>query len=205
MKQNPDDTAFEIVKAGYDKIAELYVKEREKFENWRELQEFCSKLPSKAKILDVGCGMGIPIGGYLIQNGFEVVGIDLSSEMVKVARKNLPEATILEMNMTKIKFPPESFDGLISCYAIFHVPRERHAAIFESFHTILKTQGTMLVSVANCEWEEVENYLGTRMFWSHYDPITTESLITDAGFEIEFGRTVESGGEKHHWVLARKS
>ncbi len=205
MKRNTDDTAFEIVRAGYNKIAELYLKEREKFENWRELQEFCSKLPSNAKILDVGCGTGIPIASYLIQNGFEVVGIDLSSEMVTVARKNVPEATILEMNMAEIEFPPESFDGLISCYAIFHVPRERHAAIFQSFHTILKAKGTMLVSAASCEWEEVEDYLGARMFWSHYDPVTTESLITDAGFEIEFGRTVESGGEKNHWVLARKS
>ncbi len=109
MKHNPDDTAFEIVKTGYDKIAGLYLKEREKFENWKELQEFCSKLPSNAKILDVGCGTGIPIASYLIQNGFEVVGIDLSSEMVTVARQNLPGTTIVKMNMAEIEFPPESF------------------------------------------------------------------------------------------------
>jgi hypothetical protein len=29
-------------------------------------------------------------------------------------------------------------------------------------------------------------------------------MIQEAGFEIEFGRTVDAGGETHHWVLARK-
>jgi len=42
------------------------------------------------------------------------------------------------------------------------------------------------------------------MFWSHFDPVKTESLIIEAGFEIEFSRDVETGGEKHHWVLAHK-
>jgi hypothetical protein len=62
----------------------------------------------------------------------------------------------------------------------------------------------MLVSVASCAWEEFADYMGVDMFWSHYDPDKTQSLITAAGFEIEFGRDVETGGEKHHWVLAYK-
>jgi hypothetical protein len=58
--------------------------------------------------------------------------------------------------------------------------------------------------VASWAWEEFADYMGEDMFWSHYEPDKTQSLITNAGFEIEFGRDVESGGEKHHWVLARK-
>jgi hypothetical protein len=42
------------------------------------------------------------------------------------------------------------------------------------------------------------------MYWSHFDPAQSQSLITEAGFDIVFGRDVKSGGEKHHWVLARK-
>ena len=131
-------------------------------------------------------------------------GIDLSKTMVSMARKNVPGATFQRMNMTAIDFPPESFDGVISCYAIIHIPREKHASIFQSFHSILKPRGIMLVSVASWAWEEVADYLGVDMFWSHYESSKTESLIRDAGFAIEFGRTIESGGETHHWVLARK-
>jgi 2-polyprenyl-3-methyl-5-hydroxy-6-metoxy-1,4-benzoquinol methylase len=205
MMLTPHDKAFKIVEAGYDKIGSRYLKEREKFDNWKEVRAFCSALPSKAKVLDVGSGTGIPIARHLIQNGFEVVGIDLSKNMVSVARENVPEAEFMQMNMAAIDMPSESFDGLISCYAIFHVPREKHAHIFRSFHSLLKPRGIMLVTIASCEWEEVEKYLGVEMFWSHFDPLDTESLITDAGFKIEFGRNVESGGERHHWVLARKN
>lgn len=62
----------------------------------------------------------------------------------------------------------------------------------------------MLVSLGSTEWEEVEDYLGVEMFWSHYAPVTTESLIRAAGFDIRFGRHVQSGDERHYWVLAHK-
>lgn len=205
MVYHADKTAFDIVRAGYDRLAELYTTERERFDNWNEVEAFSSRLPENAKVLDVGCGTGVPIARFLVEAGFKVVGIDLSEAMVSVARENVPGGTFRQMNMTAIDLPPESFHGLISCYAIIHVPREKHADLFHSFHKILKPQGVMLVSVASWEWEEIADYLGVDMFWSHYDSAATESLITSAGFEIEFGRTVQSGGETHHWVLACKN
>jgi len=204
MKKYAPKQAFEIVESGYDQLGDRYTTERKRFDNWNEVEAFSSRLPENAKVLDAGSGTGIPIARYLVQAGFDVTGIDLSKGMVSTAGKNVPGATFQRMNMTAIDFPPESFDGLISCYAIIHVPREEHAGIFQSFHKILKPRGVMLLSVASWAWEEVADYLGVDMFWSHYESSKTESLIRDAGFVIEFGRTIESGGETHHWVLARK-
>ncbi len=204
MDQNSYDNASEIVEAGYSKIASRYAEDREIFDNWNEVEAFCSMLPPKAKILDVGCGTGIPISRYLVQNGFEVVGIDLSKEMISAAKQNVQGAEFLPMNMTEIDLPPESFDGVISCYSIFHVPRNNHAAIFQSFCRVLKPDGVMLASVGASDWEGVEDYYGVDMFWSHFEPTTTQSLITSAGFHIVFGRNVKSGGEEHHWILARR-
>ena len=204
MKKYSRDQALQVVESGYDQLGELYSRERNRFDNWNEIEAFSSLLPKKARVLDAGCGPGVPVAEFLVQSGVEVVGIDLSKEMLAVARKNVPGATFEQMNMASIDFPPESFDGLISCYAVIHNPMESHADIFKSFHTVLKPRGVLLVSVASWEWEEFADYLGVDMFWSHYSPSKTESLITDAGFVIEFGRDVKSGGEQHHWVLARK-
>ncbi|UCE65634.1 MAG: methyltransferase domain-containing protein [Candidatus Zixiibacteriota bacterium] len=204
MKEHSRHQAIEVVRAGYDKLAELYATEREKFDNWAEVKAFTSKLPEAARVLDAGSGTGTPIAEFLVRSGFEVVGIDISPAMVETARKNIPGTTFLQMDMTRLDFPPASFDGVISTYAIIHVPRETHAGLFESFYRVLKSGGTMLVSVASWEWEEFADYMGVDMFWSHYDSDRNESLITAAGFEIEFGCTVESGGETHHWVLAHK-
>lgn len=203
MKKDSNPNAFEIVKSGYDQIARRYVAEREQIDIWNEIKLFCSNLPTKARVLDVGCGTGIPIAQQLIENGFDVVGIDLSEEMIRVATENIPGGTFLQMNMTDLDFPAESFDGLIACYSIFHVPRKHHAAIFKSFARILKPGALMLGSVGASEWEGVENYYGVDMFWSHFNASEYKSLITEAGFEIVFAHNVEDGGETHHWVLAR--
>ncbi len=124
--------------------------------------------------------------------------------MLSVARENVPGAEFLRMNIVDIDLPSVSFDGVISCYAIIHVPREKHAGILKSFHRLIRPRGVMLVSVAAWACEEIADYLGREMFWSHFDPAQTESLIVDAGFEIEFSRNVVGGGDEHRWVLARK-
>lgn len=204
MKEYSRDQALNVVKAGYDRLADLYTTERERFDNWAEVKAFVSKLPEGARVLDAGSGTGMPVADFLVKSGFEIVGIDISSGMVEAARRNVPVATFHQKDMTKLDLPPKSFDGIISTYAIIHIPRELHAGIFRSFNSILKPGGVMLVSVASWAWEEFADYMGVDMFWSHYDPDTSQSLITAAGFDIEFGRDVEAGGEKHHWVLARK-
>lgn len=205
MKDYPRDQALEVVRAGYDKLADLYTTEREKFDNWAEVKAFTEKLPENARVLDAGSGTGMPVAEFLVKSGFEVIGIDISSGMVETARRNVPKANFQQMDMTRLNLPPASFDGVISTYAIIHIPRELHAGIFRSFHSILKPGGVMLVSVASWAWEEFADYMGVDMFWSHYDPDKSQSLITTAGFDIEFARDVEAGGEKHHWVLAHKS
>jgi len=204
MKKYSSKEVFEVVKSGYDRLAKLYTKERERFDNWKEVKAFSSQLPENAKVLDAGCGTGVPIAQYLVQSGFKVVGIDISKAMISTAQENVPGASFQQMNMTSVDFPPESFDGLISTYAIIHTPREKHTDMFKSFYKILKPQGFMLVSVASWEWEEIADYMGVDMYWSHYSSSKTESLIATAGFDIDFGRTIESGGETHHWVLAHK-
>lgn len=204
MKKHLRLKAFEVVRSGYNQLGNLYTAEREKADNWKEVNAFTLQLPANGRVLDAGSGTGIPIARHLVKAGFEVVGIDFSKTMVAAARENVPDATFQQMNMTAINLPPESFEGVISTYAIIHVPREMHAGIFRSFHSILKPRGVMLVSVASWAWEEFAKYMGVKMFWSHFGPDKTQSLINKAGFDIEFGRDVETGGEKHHWVLAHK-
>jgi 2-polyprenyl-3-methyl-5-hydroxy-6-metoxy-1,4-benzoquinol methylase len=204
MRREDRSKALEVVKAGYNKLGNRYASESEKFDNWAELNVFTALLPPGGRVLDVGSGTGIPAARHLTEAGFEVVGIDFSTTMVEVARQNVPKATFHEMNMIDIDLQPQSFDGVISTFALIHIPREEHAGVFKSFSSLLRPMGAMLVSAASWEWEEFDQYLGLEMFWSHFDPVKTRALIIEAGFDIEFSRDVESGGEKHHWILGRK-
>jgi len=193
----------QIVRKGYDEIAGEYHAGRSRFDHRKELREFVGLLPMKARVLDVGCGAGVPVARFLVECGFEVVGIDFSENMLRLGRKNVPEAKFVKKDMTKLDFPADSFDGVIAFYSIIHVPREKHSSLSDSFRRILKPEGIMLVCLGPDEWEATDEYLGTTMFWSQYSPEKSLQLVKDAGFQTISDQIRVRGGEKHYWILAR--
>ena len=193
----------EIVKKGYDRLAEEYQTIRSRFDNRKLLGEFKSLLPKNAKVLDAGCGTGVPVVQFLVECGFDVTGIDFSKNMLKLAGKNVPKARFALKDMTRLDFDPDLFDGLTALYSIIHVPKEKHFSLFQSFHRILKPEGIMLVCLGPDEWEATEKYHGVEMFWSHYIPEKSLQLIKKAGFEIIFNNILVRGGEIHYWILAK--
>jgi ubiquinone/menaquinone biosynthesis C-methylase UbiE len=199
---DPVKNREKIVEEGYDKIAQQYHDQRDEFDLRQELEEFADLLPRSARVLDVGCGSGVPVARFLTEHGFDVIGIDLSTKMVALARKNVPQARFVKKDMTELDFEQNSFDGLAAFYSVIHVPREKHVELFGTFHKILKPNGVMLLSIGHSEWEGTEKYHGEEMFWSHYGPERSQRMIKQAGFEILLDKIIESGGEKHYWILA---
>jgi len=193
----------EIVRKGYDKIAREYQADRGLFKNTKELREFASHLSKNARVLDVGCGAGVPITKFLVESGFDVTGIDFSEGMLKLARKNIPKARFIKKDMTKIDFEDNSFEGLTAFYSIFHVPRKKHFSLFKSLHRILKPKGVMLICLGPDHWEGTDEYYGVEMFWSHYSSEKSLQLVRNAGFQIIWDKHLVRGGENQYWILAK--
>ncbi len=192
-----------IVKNGYNKIAREYQANRHIFDNVGVLKEFSNCLPKNARILDAGCGAGVPCARLLVQAGFEVVGVDFSASMLKLAKKSVPEAILIKEDLTRLGFRDNSFDGLVALYSIIHVPREMHASLYQSFHRILKPDGVMLICIGSDEWEGEDDYFGARMFWSEYSHEEAVQIVTNAGIQIISGKHLMIGGERHYWILGR--
>jgi ubiquinone/menaquinone biosynthesis C-methylase UbiE len=199
----------ETVRKGYNAIADRYLAERTRdSEDVRLLEDFIGRLPANAKILDAGCGAGIPISQILSER-FQVTGVDFSEAQVTLAKKNVPEGEFLCDDITRLKFPNNTFDGITSYYAIIHVPREEHQALITNFYRMLKPGGLVLLCLGteNIVYDIDENYLGTRMYWSHYDSDTYIKMLNACGFSILWSRhvadaTCEDAG--HLFVLAQK-
>ncbi len=194
----------QVVKKGYSKIALKYHKQRGKYPNKKLISMFIRYIQENSKILDLGCGAGVPIVKFLANNGYKVTGVDFADGMLNLARKNVPQAKFIKMDMTKLRFKPDSFDGAVSFYAIIHVPREKHSKIYKSLHRIIKSKGIMLVNASGSDnWEGyAEDYLGVKMFWSHYNPKKTSGIIKNSGFKILWNKVLKLGGEKQYFVLA---
>ncbi len=123
----------EIVKAGYNVIAKKYTGLRsDDTQDVQLLEELVKRLPRGAKVLDAGCGSGVPITRFLAKF-FDVTGVDFSQEQIRRARQLVPEATFLCEDLTKLAFADSSFDATCSYYAIIHVPREEHQEMLQEF------------------------------------------------------------------------
>jgi ubiquinone/menaquinone biosynthesis C-methylase UbiE len=132
--------------------------------------------------------------------------------MLDLAKQRVPQATLEIGDMTALHYEDALFDGVISTYAVFHVPRTEHSALFRDFHRILKNGGALLFSVGArpeasdgvWEWDEFQS---VPMYWSSNGPEKTVELVKSAEFEIIFARSVETQTptetEKHFWILAR--
>lgn len=199
----------ETVKAGYNKIAGQYLVERTRdSEDIRLLDDLIARLSDEAKVLDAGCGAGIPVA-QILSDRFELTGVDFSEAQIDLARRHVPGAQFVCQDMTKLDYPKDTFDAIVSYYAIIHIPREQHRSLFVNIQRMLKREGFALLCLgAESLVDDIdENYLGTRMYWSHFDADTYLEMLEVIGFKLVWSRIVrdescEGGG--HLFVLAQK-
>lgn len=198
-----------IVEVGYDRISQLYHNRRiERF--WSVAPDFglfAKRLPIHGAILDVGCGSGY-ITSMLESRGFTVTGIDISTKMLELARENAPRSTFLRMNMKRLDFPKESFDGVACFYSIVHVPRRYHLGILKKFRRVLRPKGLLAIHMGWGGWVGIEeNWLGggAPMYWSHYGRGKNIALIRRAKFDIILSRASKQRDGTHLFVLAQKA
>jgi cyclopropane fatty-acyl-phospholipid synthase-like methyltransferase len=197
-----------VVAHGYDVIVGTYLaRHGQSIVRDRWLQETMARLPDAARVLDLGCGAGVPVAHRLAGCGFDVVGVDGSAEQIKLARRNVPEAEFIHADMTAVTFPPRSFDAVAAFYSITHVPREEHATLLRRVVDWLKPNGFFIASLGSEECADwVGEWLGTEIFFSHYDAGTYERLVREAGFHIECAALVDQDNEdaRFLWVIARR-
>ena len=209
MIYNPTVDFKQTVKQGYNAIANRYLAERTRdSEDVRLLDGFIERLPINGKVLDAGCGAGIPISQMLSEH-FNVTGVDFSEAQIKLAKKHVPKANFICQDMTKLDFPENTFDGICSYYAIIHIPREEHQSLLANFYRMLKPSGVALLCLgAEHLMDDIDkNYLGTRMYWSHYDTETYLKMLKDCGFSIIWSKHIADEsceGSGHLFVLMQK-
>ena len=205
------DDRTRLVAAGYDEIAVQYAALERPEQEWprlRLLHDLLRRLEGPSRILDLGCGNGLPALREIVRE-HAGVGVDISRTQLALAKGNVPSAELLHADALELELPPRSFDAVVAFYLLDHLPREEHASLFAKLYTWLSAGGFLLFSVEPSEEPGyVRGWPGTPMFFSCFDAETTISIVRAQGFEILASHTeiqIEGAKEVEFLlVLARR-
>jgi 2-polyprenyl-3-methyl-5-hydroxy-6-metoxy-1,4-benzoquinol methylase len=126
------------------------------------------------RILDLGCGYGESCQWYLDQGAANVIGVDISKNMIKVAKKHHAQENIqyLQLPIEDIYFQNEQFDLVLSSLAFHYI--EHIKPVFAKIYKYLRPGGYLI--------------------FSQEHPIATAKKIPD-------GWVIDEKGKKQYWIL----
>lgn len=164
-----DDTR--AVRAGYDRVAAKYAQtfydelNRKPFDR-ALLDAFAEEVRAAGlpgEVWDLGCGPG-HVGRYVADRGLPVCGLDLSDEMLAIARRLNPTMRFVQGTMLALPVADGALAGIVSFYAIHHLPRGRAGDALREFHRALRPGGLLLLGFHGGEGELfAEEMLGERV------------------------------------------
>ncbi|KAI8810369.1 methyltransferase type 11 [Cladochytrium replicatum] len=182
----------ECVRTGYDAISYLYRSDDAddgEYLPWLiELEKYLAgEQVGLARILDVGCGNGIPVCRYLSKAGYHITGVDISEVQIKRARTLVPErSTFIHADVLELELEPSSFEAIVCLYAVIHMPVDLQPDLFHQMSKWLKPGGILMVLVGEEAFTHaLDNWLGggARLWWSQADAESYRSWLSDSNFE----------------------
>jgi SAM-dependent methyltransferase len=204
----------ELVRRGYDVISWAYrsadgeparssAGDTTRYAGW--VAELAGLLPPGARVLDLGCGAGIPATRELSSRGLQVIGVDFSAVQLRRAHELVPAASLVQADMTALYLAPASIDAVVSFYALIHVPLADQRALFPRVRSWLRDGGYFLAIVGADRWTGTDSYHGADMFWDHADAGSYLRWFEAARLVPVWHRFIPEGDAGHTLVLARAS
>lgn len=134
------------------------VSDAEKVWNWsspagkrraERRADFLIKIPEIKKedeVLEIGCGTGLFTEKLFNATRAKITGIDISEDLLEIARKKLPEVNFLIDDAMSLSFADESFNVVCGSSVLHHLEME---TAYKEFYRVLKPGGKMVFAEPN--------------------------------------------------------
>ena len=196
MNKNPD--IISLNKKAWNRAAKKY--ENDYFPKISSIFDFFyDQLPKESLILDLGSGTGLPYAKMFIKKGFKVLGIDFSSQMIKIAQRNVPDAEFIEISMTELDYE-DKFDGVFSSFTMLLLDSLLFKDVGRRVVRSLKKGGLFYLSL-NEPWEQnadvdkevVVEIMGERMYSRAYTKEEVLETFAPLGMILlKFNREIQT-------------
>ena len=109
------------------------------------LNRFAEDVRGRGLVADLGCGPG-HVAKYLQDQGVSVVGIDLSSEMIRCATRLNPAVEFRTGDMRALDVPTASLAGVVAFYAIVHFRNDELRPVLTEMRRVVAPGGLALLA-----------------------------------------------------------
>lgn len=176
------------IRGSYDTVAADYheiLKDNLKDNPYdRAVLDLFAELVPAGPVGDLGCGPG-RITTYLAGLGLDAFGIDLSPEMVALARSTYPELRFSVGTLFDLDLKDDELAGALAWYSLVHTPRSDLAAVFAELYRVVQPGGYLLHAFkVGTGAYHLSNAYGHDLDLDVYcyEPGDVSTLLSDAGF-----------------------
>jgi SAM-dependent methyltransferase len=142
-------------------------------------------LPPRARILDAGCGTGSPTARQFADAGHSVVGIDISEEMLRLARRDVPEAEFLRRPIEELDASLGEFAAVVAFFSLLMLPRAEIPLALKNIHDLLEPGGHFVLGMVEADLDDTPiQFLGSPVRVTGYMRDELVALVAEAGFEV---------------------
>jgi ubiquinone/menaquinone biosynthesis C-methylase UbiE len=132
-----EKTAEQASQGWLSAAGRIRLKRREEF--------LCRGTNRKMRVLEIGSGTGIQTK-YLAENFDSVTGIDISPDLLQIAKMKIPGVDFIEMDAHCPDFPKNSFDLIVGVSVLHHLDWD---VALKSYHKLLVPGGMLRFSEPN--------------------------------------------------------
>ena len=148
-------------------------------------QWMIDRLSPGARVLDVGCGTGVPTAGMLAESTLEVVGIDVSTEMLTLARRNVPTGRFVAMDVMELDDSLGRFDGVCAVFCLLMLRRSDIPRARRRIRSVLHRGGLVTIGMVEGDLDYAPlSFLGQQMSVTAYPQADIEAVIRADGLHV---------------------
>lgn len=179
------DTADTFDAAPFDRIGRRYDESfAERDAQVREGEWLLAQLDPPARVLDLGCGSGVPTARLLLDGGVEVVGVDESRTMLELAQEQAPGGEYVCRDLRDVADLGE-FDAVVANFSLLMIRKADLPPLLTQLRGQLRGPGLLQIAMVLGDFDEFPIlFLGEPAKVTAYPPDELTRVVEVAGFEV---------------------
>lgn len=189
----------------YNRKADIW-SERKTNSFWHEKEfvRFHKYFKKGGKILDIGSAYGIHVPLFLgIGKDLKYEGVDISSSMLKIARKRYPQLKFNIANILKFSsLPCGQFDGFWAAAILMHIAERDWPTMMANIEKIMKSEAVGYITLPT-QRPNLPTDPDQRIF-SFWKPDRAKKILTQHGWQIlQQGKCLEYNNSGWWWMIVK--